>query len=123
MNTLILIIPHKDQRSPRGVGDYFGSAHGVTIQVSKLGDWRMEFLVAVHEMIEEALTRHRGIKEPDIMAFDVAHPELDDPGMSPEAPYHREHVTATAIEMLLAQELGVDWSAYGEACERVMGNG
>lgn len=122
MNTLILTIPHKDQRY-QTVGDYFSSAHGVTIQVSKLGDWRMEFLVAVHEMIEEALTRHRGIQEPDIMAFDVAHPDLDDPGMDPRAPYHREHVLATAVEMLLAQELGVDWVQYGEAMEKVLQKG
>ena len=43
------------------------------------------------------MNRHRGIAEPDILAFDVANPDLDDPGMSPEAPYHREHVKATAI--------------------------
>lgn len=103
------------------LGDYWADKHGfVHIRVVHLPDWRYEFLIAVHELVEEALTRHRGIAEPDIMAFDLAHPDLDDPGMDPAAPYHREHVTATAIEMLLAQELGVDWTAYGKACEEAM---
>jgi len=125
MNTLIHSIPHKYQRY-NTLGDYqkvdyadgAGTLQGagVLITVSQLGDWRYEFLIALHEFIEEALTRHRGIAEPDIMAFDLAHPDADDPGMLPEAPYHREHVTATAIEMLIAQELGVDWTAYGKAC-------
>src|SRR5258708_3402310 len=121
MNTHITSIPQHCQLDPNAVGDYLTMADGSTyISVSALPDWRYEFLIALHEMIEEALTRHRGIAEPAIMAFDIAHPDLEDPGMSPEAPYHREHVTATAIEMLVAQELGVDWTAYGRACEEVM---
>ncbi len=120
MNTHIVSIPHHEQRYDT-LGDYWTARDGATyIMVSALPDWRHEFLIGLHEMIEEALTRHRGIAEPDIMAFDTAHPDLEDPGMSPEAPYHREHVTATAIEMLVAQELGVDWKAYDKACEELV---
>lgn len=117
MKTSIESIPHHEQRYPT-LGDYWTAADGaVFIKVSALSDWRYEFLIGLHELIEEAVTRHRGIPEPAIKAFDEAHPNLDDPGMSPQAPYHREHVLATAIEMLLAQELGVNWSAYETACE------
>lgn len=109
-------VPYGQMRYP-SLGDYWRSADGSTyIKVASLPDWRYEFLIGLHEMIEEAVTRHRGIAEPAIKAFDEAHLDLDDPGMSPEAPYHREHVLATAIEMLLAQELGVSWAAYEEAC-------
>jgi hypothetical protein len=40
-----------------------------------------------------------------------------EPGDHPGAPYHREHVFATRIERLLAEELGVDWNAYSAAIE------
>jgi hypothetical protein len=30
----------------------------------------------------------------------------------PKAPYYRQHQIATAVERLLAVELGVDWGAY-----------
>lgn len=119
MRIEIKSVPHAQHRYPT-LGDYWRSADGMLyIRVSQLPDWRYEFLIALHELIEEAVTRHRGIAEPDIKAFDEAHLDLDDPGMSPEAPYHREHVLATAIEMLVAQELGVDWMAYSKACEDV----
>ena len=36
----------------------------------------------------------------------------DDPGFDSDAPYRKEHHFATAIEMLLAKELDVDWRAY-----------
>jgi hypothetical protein len=35
-----------------------------------------------------------------------------EPGDDPTAPYHREHVFATKIERMLAEELGIDWDAY-----------
>lgn len=115
--TTIKSIPHSQQRYPT-LGDYYTAADGsVFIKVSRLGNWRYEFLIGLHELIEEAVTRSRGIAEPEIKAFDEAHPELDDPGMDPRAPYHREHVLATAIEMLVAQELGVDWAKYDADCK------
>lgn len=119
MKTEIASIPHSEHRYPT-LGDYWCAKDGtVFIRVSALPDWRYEFLIALHELIEEAVTRHRGIREPAIKAFDEAHLDMDDPGMSPEAPYHREHVLATAIEMLVAQELGVVWSEYEAACAAV----
>lgn len=119
MTVLMQTTPHRYQRYDT-LGDFQTTAAGLLITVSELGDWRYEFLVMLHEFVEEALTRHRGIAEPDIMSFDLDHPDLDDPGMDPSAPYHREHVTATSLEMLLAQELGVDWTAYEKACEEAV---
>ncbi len=119
MNTHIISTHHADQRY-NTLGDYWTDKDGAThIIVSAMKDWRYEFLIALHELVEEALTRHRGIAEPDIMAYDEAHPESADPGMEPDAPYHREHVAATALEMLVADMLGVKWSDYEKACDEV----
>jgi hypothetical protein len=77
-----------------------------------------EFLVYMHELIESHLCRKRGIPEPDIMNFDLNFEEnrpkgnTDEPGDSPYAPYHKEHLYATKIERTLAKELGVDWDEY-----------
>ena len=54
-------IPHESQRYPT-VGDYWLDESGVEqIRVSEMMDWRYEVLVAVHEIIEMALTRQRGM--------------------------------------------------------------
>lgn len=111
MKIVIETIPHHEQRYVTA-GDYWDDSNGKQVRVSELGDWRMELLVAIHELIETALCDVRGIAEPDVMAFDMAHPDADDPGSLPEAPYHKEHMFAEEIEHLIADELGVDWTDY-----------
>jgi hypothetical protein len=119
MITEIRSIPYGQQRYPT-LGDYETFADGSTyITVTEMPDWRHEFLIAIHELIEEAVTRHRGIYEEDIMAWDKLNLDDSDPGMLDGAPYHREHVSATAIEMLVADMLDVRWCDYGKACEEV----
>lgn len=112
-------IPHEKQRYPT-VGDYWEEDGGIEqVRVSELPDWRYEALVAVHEMVEMILTKHRNISEEMISAFDIAFERdreagkvLGEPGDDPRAPYRREHFFATNVERLLAAELGVDWGAY-----------
>lgn len=107
-------IPHKSQRYDTA-GDYW---------IDKKGNWEIrvsemksdyEFMVLVHELIEFYLTQKRGIKEEDITEFDtklVEEKYEDDPGLSPKAPYHKEHMFSTKIEKMLCKELGLDWSKY-----------
>lgn len=121
-------IPHAEHRYPT-VGDYWrvkNSAFGLErleVRVSALGNEDYEFLVAIHELIEEHLTRKRGISEASITAFDVAFEavrttdSIDEPGDHPDAPYRYEHFFATSIERLIAAELGVDWMAYSAKIE------
>jgi hypothetical protein len=114
---VIETIPHQQHRYPT-VGDYFPVEGGWTIRVSRCGDARFEFLVALHEFVEWFLTQERGIREEDITEFDVRFEEAGrdgEPGDDPQAPYHREHVCATKIEREAAAQLGVDWDTYEEA--------
>jgi hypothetical protein len=114
------------------------------IRVSDLGDWRMNALVMVHEFIEYCLIKHDRVPEPAVLAFDEAfekarlenqkivstttddgHLEFEfrgrwypleyEPGDSPDAPYHRQHCFATAVERMLAAALGVRWWEYEQA--------
>jgi len=112
-------IPHETQRYPT-VGDYWLDEVGVEqIRVSEMMDWRYEVLVAVHEIVEMALTRHRGIAEQDITEFDIKFEQDKEKGLiggeagdNVNAPYRKEHFFATNLERLLAGELDVNWFEY-----------
>lgn len=94
------------------------------IDVAALPDWRMEACVAVHEIVEALLCRHRGISEEAVTAFDRQH-EADmragiarmtaEPGDDPKAPYFSEHAFAMKVERMLADEFGLDWDKYEAA--------
>lgn len=122
---IIETIPHKAQRYET-VGDYYRRFDGdLQFKISKLSKEDYIFLVRMHEQIEQYLTEKRGILEADITMFDmeyeVQRPEGDtsEPGDSPKAPYHKEHLFATFIERQLALELNVDWKDYEEDINRI----
>ncbi len=102
------------------MGDYWEDEGGVEqVRVSEMKDWRYELLVAVHELVEMGITRHRGIPEQVISDFDVAFEKsreerliVGEPGDHPQSPYRREHFFATNLERLFAAELDVDWFEY-----------
>lgn len=108
----IEVIEHNKQRYPT-VGDWWIDADGAfQIRVSSMDNWKMELLVAMHELIEQSLCQHRHIPEEAVSAFDIAHLDSDEPGNIPDAPYHKEHVFATQLEKQLSDELGIDWDEY-----------
>jgi hypothetical protein len=119
MKVTIKVIPHTAQRYET-VGDWEVFANNFEVKVSRMTDWRYEWLVGIHEAIEAALCNHRGITDADVSAFDVefeaarAEGNTDEPGDHPDAPYRKEHLFATGIEKLLAAELGVNWKIYDE---------
>jgi len=115
----IQTIPHEAQRYPT-VGDYWLDENGIEqIRVSEMMDWRYEVLVAVHEIVEMALTRQRGIEEQAITEFDIKFEADKEKGLvageagdNVNAPYRKEHFFATSLERLFAAELGVNWFEY-----------
>jgi len=137
MNIEFRVIGHRSQRYDT-VGDYFGK-HGVWhFRVSRLGDYRYEVCVFLHEIIEFMLCRVAGIKMKDINRFDMEYERwraapvdhggekgigpcgcelYEEPGDDPHAPYHQQHVTATNCERLIAEALGVKWDEYNKAVE------
>ncbi len=115
-------VPHRKQRYET-VGDWI-PGKPAEIRVSKMKDQRYVFLVALHEMIEYELCKMNGISDRQVVAFDVnfeaerrrnLHPLEAEPGNDPKAPYRGEHDFATMVEMMVAQKLGVKWSAYEKA--------
>ena len=124
MKRTIIDIIDKSKVRYSTVGDFFYDDKGVLhIWVADMGDDDMNFLVALHELIEEHLTKKRGITEQQIMNFDMMfederarglHTDDEEPGWDSRAPYKKEHSFAEAMERLMANELGVDWMIYND---------
>lgn len=120
-------IPNDRMRIPGGVGDYWYDEEGVLqIRVVEMGNEFFEKTVVVHELIEEALTKKRGLPEPEIQAFDEYYdqrvkmgliPEGGEPGFDPNACYKNEHAFATGVELGMCALANVSWKEYGEAVE------
>ncbi len=115
MKIIIETIPHERQRYDT-VGDYFWGLDGALhIWVSALASEKMEFLVALHEMVEYMLCEHHEIGIETIDAFDMAwkpHDGIEEPGDDLAAPYYAEHQCAMGIERTVAAMLGVNWVEY-----------
>lgn len=69
-------------------------------------------LVAIHEMIEAYLCQRDGITDEHVTTFDTANPLLEEPGDHPDAPYHRQHAIAMAIERECALAMGAKWDEH-----------
>jgi hypothetical protein len=100
-------------------GDYKEFRGEWLVNISQLPDWRHEFLVALHELVEMALTRHHRVDWKDIDQFDKEgegknHP---DPGSLVNAPYHNQHKLAEQVEKRVAKMLDVDWNKYNEVLD------
>lgn len=126
LNIQIKTIPDKIQRY-NTVGDYYGEiANNETVNISDMGDWRYEFLTALHELIESSLCRKRSITLGMIDSFDAEFEknrkadDVSEAGDNPSAPYYREHQFATKIEKMVAEELEVDWNTYGKIVDKLM---
>lgn len=122
MEIHIKTIPNDRMRIIGGVGDYWYDSEGILqIRVVELGDEFMEKSVAIHELLEEALTKKRGLPEPEIQAFDDYYeqrrkmglvPEDSEPGHDLNAPYRNEHCFAESVEMGMFALAGVSWAEY-----------
>jgi len=95
------------------VGDWYEhKIIGPIIAVADLGNDDQNFLILAHELIEWYLCKKTGVTEKEVDVYDKAHLEDDDPGLNQDAPYHKQHMTAFGIEVMLAGLLEVNWNEY-----------
>ena len=151
----MVTIPDSAQRYPT-LGDAWwndGPADEelvLEVRVSDLGDWRMEAMIAVHEIVESVLCIDRGIPIAAVDAFDMEFEKAREfiskypykgedapwfpfrgrsvkaeaePGDDIEAPYREQHCFATAVERMLCAAMGIAWADYEARCAAVGGEG
>lgn len=121
----IRTIPHKNQRYDTA-GDYFIVNGTDKFRISDCGNWIFEVAIAIHELVEWAWVRKNNISIAMIDDFDIRfeeergmgiHGPDDEPGDDPNAPYHRGHCFATAVERMVIAMLGESWENYCVAVE------
>jgi hypothetical protein len=121
MRIVIETIPNADQRYPT-VGDWWWTPEGnLEVRISDMGNWKYEFLVAYHELLEAMLCKDRGITIDEVDAFDKnfeeerergLHTIDEEPGYAYDSPYKEEHFIAESVERIAANQLKVDWNTY-----------
>ncbi len=128
LNLRISTVPD-DQQRYNTVGDYYVNEKGEReFVISDMKDWRFELLTAVHELVESAICRHRGVTDEMIDRFDLEYDaarkegDVSEPGDSSRAPYYDAHQFANKIEQALGRELDVDWEEYGGVVDKLMKN-
>lgn len=102
------------------LGDYGECEHNVWFKITEFKD-KPAYSIAIllHEILEFYRNKQLGITIEEVDKFDLSHPELDDPGLSKEAPYHKTHMEADAIERLAILFFGEDWVDYEEAINKL----
>ena len=96
-----------------------------------MSDERYAILIALHELVETVLCKHRHISQESVDKFDMAFDKerealiaigvtpaeyeniiSKEPGDDPACPIKKQHSVATGIERLMAAELDVAWVTY-----------
>jgi hypothetical protein len=97
------------------VGDWQDPANGnYLVIVADLGNDDMTFALALHEAVEAYLCHKNGVSSLAVDKWDNEVKVKDRlfAGDDPEAPYHKEHVAALAVERAFAESQGIDWTKY-----------
>ena len=111
------IQPENHRYSTCGDWLYDAESHTVEVRVSLMGDWRSELAVAIHEALEAVACVAADVSEVDVTVFDelfnrAEHNDNEEPGDDPKAPYHKQHVAATAVEKSVCQSLELYWDFH-----------
>ena len=97
------------------VGDYGETESEIWFRITRFENPAYSFAVLLHELHERFRNLQFDIRDEEVDAFDLKHPELDDPGLDPRAPYHACHMEADALERLFILLTGNDWIEYEAA--------
>lgn len=117
---VIEFVPQHKQRIPGQVGDYGETEHNIWFRITAFPEKPMySVAILLHEIHEFYRCKQDGVNVEDIDAFDLAHPELDDPGFSPDAPYNRQHREADVLERACLAMAGESWTEYETAIKKL----
>lgn len=122
MDIIIKVIPNSEHRpNITGADWYFDQDGNLQVRVSKMGNWKYEVCLALHEVFEAVLCKDAGVTQQQVDEFDIpyeaTHSPKCDAGDEKDAPYNRQHGFATAAERIMTTELRVNWLDYNKVLE------
>lgn len=125
-NTTIIIksIPHSQHRYPT-CGDWWYEGDTLHIRVSEELPKVCQDLVVLHELAEVQMCAAAGITQQQVDEFDMNYEanrkdgDESEPGDDPRAPYFLQHQIATAIERMVARQMGVHWESHEAAISKL----
>ncbi len=117
MRTIHILTKRPEEMRYETIGDWqtmreHNIDYETKISITEMGDKRMEFCLALHELIEWFLCEVNGVTEKQVDSWDMSHLESDDPGSENGAPYYEQHHLAIAFENLMAKLLHLNWERY-----------
>ena len=120
----IKFIPQSEHRPVdmigQTVGDYWETENSIEFRITQFDNPSYSQAIALHELIEKFRNNQLSITDVSVDAFDSGPgADLDDPGMSPDAPYHKPHTEADVIERLFIVLSGNDWVEYEAAIDNL----
>lgn len=107
--------------------DNKGALH---VEVVKMSDWRFEFSVWGHEVIEVLYCRLFHITTEQADKFDQYYEDCyaagtiskdKEPGHDPKCPYHWGHMAGVCWEYICILITLASWEKYLNECDRLMG--
>ena len=110
MITIDFIKPNQNRYATHG--DWYERNGTLTITATDYGNPNGSFLVALHELCEAWLCREAGIAEEDVSAWDLCHPDAEEPAEVEGSPYRKQHDVAIQVEKIMCAALGVDWENH-----------
>jgi hypothetical protein len=122
MRIVSKIVPLEWQRYET-LGDYFDNGDTLHFRITDTGNDEYNKLILIHEIVEEMLTRNRGISEKNILEYDLKFEESGkdgEPGEQDDCPYKKEHRFAELIERMICHEIGIDWDKYNKDLNEVI---
>lgn len=96
------------------LGDYFYKDGILHFKIVNTGNCLYNKIILIHELIEQTLTEAKGIKEEQIIKYDLEFENLrkagkvgidDEPGEGKGSPYRREHIIAEIVERMMLNHL------------------
>jgi hypothetical protein len=95
------------------VGDWIFAENGdLLVTTTRCGNKDTELLVALHELVEAYLCQRDGIDEEIVSAWDIAHPDAEEPAEVEGSPYFNQHACAIEVEKVICKHLGIDWEEH-----------
>jgi hypothetical protein len=130
-NIQVAFVP-VDKMRYESLGDYFYKDGILHFKIVDTGNPLYNKIILIHEMIEQTLTEARGIKEEQILKYDLEFETLrkagkvgenDEPGEGKGSPYRREHLLAEIVERLMLNHLDQKtFNEYTEIISKVFTN-